>query len=104
MSKNTVKTAVILAAFGGLFMPVGGLIGGTSGFTIGFIVAIAFVGGQYWFSDRIAIAAARAVPVTEEQMPEYYRIVRELTERVGMPMPRLYVTQDRQPNAFATGR
>ena len=104
MSKNTVKTAVILAAFGGLFMLVGGLIGGTSGFTIGFIVAIAFVGGQYWFSDRIAIAAARAVPVTEEQMPEYYRIVRELTERVGMPMPRLYVTQDRQPNAFATGR
>jgi heat shock protein HtpX len=104
MSRNTVKTAVILAAFGGLFLLVGQLIGGTTGLTFGFILALLLVGGQYWFCDRIAIAAARATPVTEEQMPEYYRIVRELTERAGMPMPRLYVTQDRQPNAFATGR
>src|SRR6516165_10894076 len=102
--RNNVKTAVILAAFGGLILLIGGLVGGTSGLTIALIIALLLVGGQYWFCDRIAIAAARAIPVTEEQMPEYYRIVRELTERVGMPMPRLYVTQDRQPNAFATGR
>ena len=62
------------------------------------------VGGSYWFSDTIAIKAARAVPVTEAQMPEYYPIVRDLTQRSGMPMPKLYVTPDRQPNAFATGR
>jgi heat shock protein HtpX len=104
MSKNTVKTAVILAAFGGLILLIGGLVGGTSGLTVAFVIALLLVGGQYWFCDRIAIAAARAIPVTEEQMPEYYRIVRELTQRAGMPMPRLYVTEDRQPNAFATGR
>jgi heat shock protein HtpX len=102
--RNNVKTAVILAAFGGLILLIGGLVGGTSGLTIALIIALLLVGGQYWFSDRIAIAAARAIPVTEQQMPEYYRIVRELTERSGMPMPRLYVTDDRQPNAFATGR
>ena len=102
--RNNVKTAVILAAFGGLILLIGGAVGGTNGLTIALIIALVLVGGQYWFSDRIAIAAARAIPVTEEQMPEYYRIVRELTERAGMPMPRLYVTEDRQPNAFATGR
>jgi heat shock protein HtpX len=102
--RNNVKTAVILAAFGGLILLIGELVGGTSGLTIAFIIALLLVGGQYWFSDRIAIAAARGIPVTEEQMPEYYRIVRELTQQAGLPMPRLYVTEDRQPNAFATGR
>jgi heat shock protein HtpX len=65
---------------------------------------LVFVGGSYWFSDTIAIKAARAHPVSEAEMPEYYAIVRDLTQRAGMPMPRLYVTDDPQPNAFATGR
>ena len=103
MSKNTIKTYVLLAALGGLILGIGSLFG-TNGLILGLIIAIAITGGSYWFSDTIAIKAARAVPVTEDQMPEYYRIVRELTERAGMPMPRLYVTEDRQPNAFATGR
>jgi heat shock protein HtpX len=104
MSKNTLKTYVLLAGLGGLLVLVGGWLGGSSGAVIGLVFGLVMVGGSYWFSDTIAIRAARAVPVTEQEMPDYYRIVRELTERAGLPMPRLYVTPDLQPNAFATGR
>jgi len=104
MSKNTVKTVVLLAAIGGLFMLVGQLIGGTSGLTFGLVLGLLFVGGSYWFSDSVAIKAARARPVTEAEIPEYYAIVRDLTQRANMPMPKLYVTPAPQPNAFATGR
>jgi heat shock protein HtpX len=103
MSRNTIKTTVVLAAFGGLLMLVGSFFG-TGGLYIGLLLALVFVGGSYWFSDKLAIRSARAVPVSEQEMPEYYRIVRELTQSAGMPMPALYVTPDRQPNAFATGR
>jgi heat shock protein HtpX len=102
--KNTFKTFVLLAGLGGLLVILGGLIGGATGALIGFALGLAFVGFSYWKSDTLAIKAARAVPVTEEQMPEYYAVVRELTEKAGMPMPKLYVTPDQQPNAFATGR
>jgi len=104
MSKNTIKTFVLLAAIGGLFMLVGQILGGSGGLTIGLLLGLALVGGSYWFSDTIAIKAARAVPVGESDVPEYYSIVRELTQRAGMPMPKLYITPDQQPNAFATGR
>ena len=103
MSKNSLKTAVLLAGFGGLLMLVGSFFG-KSGLYIGLALGLVFVGGSYWFSDKVAIRSARAVPVSEQEMPEYYRIVRELTERANMPMPKLYITPDLQPNAFATGR
>jgi heat shock protein HtpX len=77
---------------------------GTGGAVIGLGIGLVLVGASYWFSDSIAIKAARAQPVTEAEMPDYYRVVRELTEKAGMPMPKLYVTPDLQPNAFATGR
>ncbi|MBA3267036.1 MAG: zinc metalloprotease HtpX [Acidimicrobiia bacterium] len=77
---------------------------GKGGLYIGLALGLVFVGGSYWFSDKVAIRSARAVPVSEQEMPEYYRIVRELTERANMPMPKLYITPDLQPNAFATGR
>ena len=102
--KNTVKTYVLLAAMGGLIILIGAAFGRGTGATLGLILALGFTGASYWFSDSIAIKAARAVPVTEQQMPEYYRVVRELTQRVGLPMPRLYVSPSPQPNAFATGR
>jgi len=104
MSKNNIKTYTLLAALGGLFMVIGATLGGQSGLTIGLLLGLVFTGGSYWFSDKIAIRAARAVPVSEADMPEYYQVVRDLTQRAGMPMPRLYVTPDLQPNAFATGR
>lgn len=102
--KNNLKTAVILATIGGLMIVVGGAIGGTGGAAIGLGIGLVFVGGSYWFSDKLAIKSARAVEVTEAQMPRYHAIVRDLCERADMPMPRLYVAPDQQPNAFATGR
>jgi heat shock protein HtpX len=102
--KNTFKTFVLLAGLGGLLIILGQLIGGPTGAVIGLLIGLAIVGFSYWKSDTLAIRAARAQPVTEEEMPEYYAIVRELSQKAGMPMPKLYVTPDQQPNAFATGR
>ncbi|MGH9283464.1 MAG: M48 family metalloprotease, partial [Acidimicrobiales bacterium] len=103
MNKNTFKTTILLAAIGGLLVGVGSLFGRTGAF-IGLVLGVGFVGWSYWNSDKLAIRAARAVPVTEAQAPELYRIMRDLTSRAGMPMPKLYMTPDQQPNAFATGR
>lgn len=104
MSRNTIKTTFLLTFLAALFVGIGALIGGRGGLVFGLVIALLFTGGSYWFSDSIAIRAARAVPVSEEQMPDYYAVVRDLTTRAGMPMPKLYVTPDAQPNAFATGR
>lgn len=103
MHKNTLKTYVLLAALGGFLVFVGSLLG-RNGATIGLVLAFLMVGGSYWFSDKLAIRASRAQPVTEQEAPELYRIVRELCLAANMPMPRLYMTPDPQPNAFATGR
>ena len=102
--RNAMKTAVLLAALGALFMFVGGALGGTGGLAIGLVLGIVFVGGSYWFSDTLAIKAAQAVPVSREEYPQLYAIVEDLTHRAGMPMPRMYVSPNQQPNAFATGR
>ena len=103
MNKNTFKTYVLLAGLGGLLVLAGSFFGRGGAF-IGMFLGLVMVGGSYWFSDKLAIRAARAVPANEAEMPEYFRIMRELSEAAGMPMPRLYVTPDMQPNAFATGR
>ena len=104
MLRNTLKTAVLLAGLGGILIVGGGLLFGQVGVILGALAGFAFVGVSYWKSDVIAIKAARAVPVTEQEMPQLYAVVRELTEKAGMPMPKLYVSQEMQPNAFATGR
>ena len=103
MTRNAMKTALLLGGLGGLIVLIGSLFGRT-GAVIGLVLGVAIVGGSYWFSDRLAIKAARAVPVSESEMPEYYRVVEELTRAAGLPMPKLYVSPDPQPNAFATGR
>jgi heat shock protein HtpX len=104
MFKNVMKTAALLAVLGALFMAIGAAVGGTSGLMIGLALGLLFCGGSYWFSDRLAIKAARAEPVSREQAPALYAMVADLTQRAGMPMPKLYVSPEQQPNAFATGR
>ena len=100
---NRVKTWILIAALGGLFVLIGSFFG-TNGAVIGLAIALVFNFSMYWFSDKIAIATTRSKPVTEQEAPELYRIVRELTETNQMPMPRIYVAEMAQPNAFATGR
>ena len=103
MIRNTGKTFVLLAGLGGLMVGIGSLFG-RGGAIIGFVLGLAIVGFSYWKSDTLAIRAARATPAEEHRYPEYYAAVRELTTRAGMPMPRLYIAAQAQPNAFATGR
>ena len=100
---NNVKTAVLLAAMGALCMGIGAFWGST-GLWIGTFIGLAMVGGSYWFSDKLAIASARATEVTAREMPQYHAVVAELCQRMSIPMPRLYVSDNPQPNAFATGR
>jgi heat shock protein HtpX len=103
MFTNMVKTAVLLTALGVLFLGVGSLFG-PGGLIIGLLIGLVFVGGSYWFSDKLAVRAAGAKPVTEEEAPQLYAVVRDLTTRAGMPMPAIYLSPAKQPNAFATGR
>ncbi len=101
--KNGVKTAVLLAALGGIIMLFGSFFG-RGGLTIAFLISLVMIGGSYFFSDKLAIRAARAVEVDRAQLPRYYEIMEDLTARANLPMPRLYVSPEQQPNAFATGR
>ena len=101
--RNTFKTTFLLALLAGLILWIGSFWG-QRGLILAVIVALAVVGGSYWFSDKLAIRSARAQEVQPHQLPDYWRVMQELTELSGLPMPRLYVSPDPQPNAFATGR
>src|SRR5207249_9013835 len=78
--------------------------GGIGTASIFLVMALIINGVAYWFSDKIAIASARAKPISESEAPGLYQIVRDLTTRADLPMPRLYMIPSEQPNAFATGR
>ena len=101
--RNTLKTTMLLAAMGALIMFISSFWG-SGGLTIGLLLALAMVGGSYWMSDKLAFRSARAIEVEEGQLPEYWSIMKELCDLSGQPMPRIYVSPDPQPNAFATGR
>lgn len=100
---NNLKTAALLACLGGLMIAIGSSFG-RGGMFIGLIMGLMMVGGSYWFSDKVAIKSARAVPADRNQHPQYFAIMEDLTSKAGMPMPALYITPNPQPNAFATGR
>ncbi|WP_083998858.1 zinc metalloprotease HtpX [Actinomadura kijaniata] len=104
MRFNGVKTAVLIAALSALMLAVGWALGGRAGLTIALVIALVTNGIAYFYSDRIALRSMHAHPVSEVEAPALYRIVRELATAARQPMPRLYVSETRQPNAFATGR
>jgi heat shock protein HtpX len=106
MFKNTMKTTVLLAGLGGLIVAVAGILGGGSAgsLLIGLVIALVMVGGSYWFSDKLALRSAKAQIVTEAQAPEFFAMIRRLSERAGLPMPTVAISPADQPNAFATGR
>ena len=101
---NIVRTAMLLAFMTALFMGVGLLVGGKGGMMIAFVVAVAMNFFSYWNSDRMVLSMYGAQEVDERTAPEYYGIVRDLAKNAGLPMPRVYVLNSEQPNAFATGR
>lgn len=101
---NNLKTAVLLGFMGGLFVAVGYALGAGSGATIALVIAVLFNFGIYFFSDKLALKAARARATTEQEMPEVYGMIRSLAARADMPMPGIYFIESQQPNAFATGR
>jgi heat shock protein HtpX len=98
------RTTLLMAVLGGLLVAIGYAIGGIGAASGFFVIALLINGIAYWFSDKIAIASAGAKPVSEAEAPALYQMVRDLTTRADLPMPRLYVIPSDQPNAFATGR
>ena len=98
------RTTALLAGLAGLLVAIGFAIGGASTALVFLFIALAINLGTYWFSDKIALKMSGAQPMTEEQAPKIYEMVRELTTAAKMPMPRLYVIPQAQANAFATGR
>jgi heat shock protein HtpX len=99
-----IRTWILIAGLTALFISLGALVGGAQGLVLFLLIAVVFNFAMYWFSDRIALRVSRARPVSEDEAPQLYADVRELTERAGLPFPRLYVIPSEQPNAFATGR
>lgn len=101
---NTIKTGLLLGALTGLLMLIGGFFGGQQGVVIAFIIAMVMNLGSYWFSDKLVLRMYRAQPVSENEAPELYAIVKNLALKASLPMPRVYIVPGDTPNAFATGR
>ena len=101
---NTFKTAFLLTALTLLLMFIGRAFGGQNGMMIALVLAAVMNFISYFFSDKIALSMYRAQPVTREQLPRAYQAVERLTQRIGLPMPKIYVIPTDSPNAFATGR
>lgn len=101
---NRVKTVLLLGALTGLILLLGELLGGRAGLQMAFLLAAAMNFASYWFSDKLALWSAGAQEVSEAEAPDLHRMIRSLCQRAGLPMPRVCLTPEEAPNAFATGR
>ncbi|KQO73891.1 zinc metalloprotease HtpX [Rhizobium sp. Leaf262] len=101
---NLMRTAMLLAFMTALFMGVGFLIGGTGGMMIAFLIAAGMNLFSYWNSDKMVLKAYHAQEVDEHNAPDFFAMIRDLSHNAGLPMPKVYVYDSPQPNAFATGR
>src|ERR1700740_2554302 len=101
---NTFKTAFLLVGMTLLLMFIGGYFGGQRGMLTALIIAGIMNFAAYFFSDKLALATYRAQPVSRQQLPRVYQVVERLTQKAGLPMPKIYVIPTESPNAFATGR
>ncbi len=101
---NMMKTAILMAAITALFMAIGSLLGGRQGMVLALLFALGMNFFSYWFSDKLVLRMYNAQEVDETSAPQFYRLVRELAQRAGLPMPRVYLIDEDAPNAFATGR
>ncbi|OPX90549.1 MAG: hypothetical protein A4E53_00939 [Pelotomaculum sp. PtaB.Bin104] len=101
---NSLKIFLLMGTLSVILVLIGNAVGGSSGAMLFFIISLAMNFFTYFYSDKMAIKMTRSQPVSESRAPELYDVVRQLTRRAGMPMPRIYITPSQQPNAFATGR
>jgi heat shock protein HtpX len=101
---NTLRTGILMAAMTGLFLAVGALVGGSTGMLIAFAMALAMNLFAYWNSDKVLLSMYGAQPVDAATEPQLYGLVQQLAAQAGLPMPKVYITENPQPNAFATGR
>ena len=101
---NTAKTAALMTGLTVLLVLAGGAFGGRQWMVFAFIMAIGMNGFSYWFSDKLVLKMYKAKEATESEAPELYSVVRDLTTRANMPMPKVYIIPSEAPNAFATGR
>ena len=101
---NSLRTGILMAAMTGLFLAVGFLLGGTGGMVIAFLIAVAMNAFAYWNADKMVLRMYKARQVDRQSAPSLVGMVEQLADNAGLPMPRVYVIDDDQPNAFATGR
>lgn len=101
---NGLKTAILILGLVALFVYIGGLIGNEQGAVIGLCAAGAMSFVSYWFSDKMVLKAYHGRQISPSENPELYNIVNNLAQRAGLPMPKVYIIPEQQPNAFATGR
>jgi heat shock protein HtpX len=101
---NSFKTTILLGTLTGLILICGQLFGGNTGLVIAFVFALFMNFGSYWFSDKIVLSLYKARELSYDQAPDLHRIVAELSQRAGIPKPRIYLVPSQNPNAFATGR